>query len=325
MLAFKSQFRVLGGNFIVPRRIETSEHLAGRLGCDVDWFNENVGVSRRHVAEDWTDPAVLAAEAARPLVERFGEPDALIYASATTRQCIPDTSVFVLRELGLSAIPGFSVNATCLSFLVALQNAALLIRSGMHRKILIASAELPSFSRNFSDPKSAALFGDAAAAVMIENTDRPSGLIHSCMESWPEFAELAQVRGGGLLLHPNNPATTPEDYFFDMNGDQLLRSALPKLKKFITSFFNDVSVDPSNIKLLIPHQASAAGMKVLERLGFPNGKTVNILSQYGNCVSASMPMALAIAESENRVERGDDILFLGTAAGLSIGAALIRW
>lgn len=316
---------VSGTNFVVPERSQTAAEIANLVGREEQWIHENVGVSRRHVCEPGTDPAELAALAARPLLDGQPDPDLLIYASASVRQCIPDTSVFVARRLGLSGVPCHSVNATCLSFLVAMENATALIRCGVHTRVLIVTAEIPTLSRNMSHPESAALFGDAAAAVMLEATGEDRGVLHWKTKTWPQFAELAQVKGGGLLRHPRFPETVDDDYSFEMEGELLLRKVMPRLKRFLAEFFEESGLEPSDIDLLVPHQASAAGMKMLQHLGFQKNGIVDILSDYGNCVSASLPMALAIANNTNRIARGDHVLMLGSAAGLSLGAVVLKW
>ncbi|QEG22950.1 3-oxoacyl-ACP synthase III family protein [Mariniblastus fucicola] len=318
-------FQISAAHFAVPPDFQTAEELAKDLDCEASWIHENVGVSNRHVCQPGDDPAKLAATAARPAIENLGTPDLLIYSSATVRQCIPDTSVFVARELGISGVPTYSVNATCLSFLVALRHAAAMISDKSYSKILIVTAELPTLSRNFSDPKSAALLGDGAAAVMVESTTRDAGAFCFRQKTWPEFAELTQIRGGGLLNHPMLSSTKDTDYLFEMSGEVLLRAAIPKLKRFLSTLLSDAELSVKDLDLIVPHQASAAGMRLLERLGLPKNRTVDILGDYGNCVSASMPMALAIAQRDGRIKPGDKILFLGTAAGLSIGATVLQW
>ncbi len=316
--------QILATHFVVPALTQSSTELAALIGRDESWINQNVGVANRYVCQPGADPAILAAQAAQPLIEQHGEPDLLIYASASVRQCIPETSVFVARELGLSGIQTFSVNATCLSFLVAMQNAAALISAGTHKKILIAGAELPTLSRNFEHPESAALFGDGAAALMLAATQRPCGLKYFRQVTWPEHAELCQVRGGGLLRHPEFESTGSRDYLFEMEGDSLLRALLPKLIRFVKEYFASIEIGLEEIDLIIPHQASAAGMKLLAKI-FPPNRTMDILKDYGNCVSVSIPMALAIAQQQGRIKPGSNVLLIGTAAGLSIGSAIIKW
>ncbi len=320
-----NHFEIVAMNFAVPPRQQTSAELASAMGCEANWIAENVGVERRHVCDLGDDPAELAAKTARPIIERFGSPDLLIYASASIRQCIPDTSVFVSQKLGLSLVPSFSINATCLSFIVALHSASAFIRSGVYRRILIVTAEMPSLSRNFKQPESAALLGDGAAAVLMSATEKEAGLEFFSQQTWPEYADLTQVQGGGLLKHPLMAKTVDEDYWFEMHGESLLRVTLPRLRTFLKSFFQRSELSIEDFDLIVPHQASGAGFKLLQRLGFPENRTVKILSDYGNCVSASIPMALTIAHQQGRVKAGDRILLIGTAAGLSIGAAALRW
>ena len=320
-----SRFQISGTSIAVPPAIETAADIAARIDRDEQWVRETTGVCKRHVCVPGDDPAKLAAQAAAPVLEQCGTPDLLIYAGATHRQCVPDTSVFVARELGIEGVACCSLNATCLSFLVALRNAAALIASGFHQKVLIVSTEQPSLARDFGHPESAALLGDGAAAAMIESTDQDAGLLGYQFQTWPAYAELAQIRGGGHLCHPTYKTTTDADHHFEMDGEKLLRAVLLKSPKFFKRFFGEAQLTAEDVDLFIPHQASAAGMKLLQRLGFPADRTVNIIAEYGNCVSASLPMALATAHRDGRIKSGDRIMMVGSAAGLSIGAAIIRW
>ncbi|MCA9034138.1 MAG: hypothetical protein KDA91_03355 [Planctomycetaceae bacterium] len=316
---------ITAAEFCVPGDIQTAEQLATLLKCEVDWLENKMGVATRYACRPGDDPAFFASIPARRAMEQRGAPDLIIYASATVRQFIPDTSVFVARELGLDGVPCFCVHATCLSFLIALNHASLVIDAGQCSRVLIVCAEMATLSRNIRHQESAALFGDGAAAVMVEPSQRKSGPVYYCQKTWPVHAELAQIRGGGLLRHPEFAETTPEDHLFQMDGDNLLRATLPRLKPFLDDFFRDASMTPESVDWLIPHQTSAAGMKVLPRLGIPEDRTIDIFARYGNCVSASLPMALAVAVQGNKIQSGDLVLFLGSAAGLSLGAMLWTW
>src|SRR5688500_17895897 len=113
--------KITGTGMYAPPRVETAADLAERLGVDEEWVEELTGVHRRHVAEETVDS--MAAKASRLAIGDRGPPDLVLYASATARQAIPDTSVYLLKQLGLVHTPGWSVHATCLSFLVGLYNA----------------------------------------------------------------------------------------------------------------------------------------------------------------------------------------------------------
>lgn len=317
--------RIIATSMAVPPEVQTSEQLAPLIGRDSEWIIRRTGVLQRHVAGNLKDPAVLAAEASRPLLDRYGSPDCVIYAGAIPRQMLPDLSVFVHRELGLTGVPGFSVNAACLSFLSALTVADALIERGQYRKILICVAELASRGRNFSEPESAALLGDGAAAVLMEQTPGTSCIAGYQMQTWSDGADLAGLRGGGTLFPPEHPDTTLADHRFHMQGEQLLRATVPRLRQFLDKFFSEHGISQADIQLVIPHQPSGPALSLLKRWGFTEERVVNIIADYGNCVAASMPMALALAEREGQIQRGDLLLLLGTAAGISIGASLLRW
>ena len=226
--------RIVAANLYVPPTVESAADVAGKSGCDADWIIQQTGVERRHVASADCDPAVMAAEAARSLmVDSAVKPDWLIHAAATRRQSIPDTSVFVQRELGLRGVPSISVQATCLSFLVALQMADGLMAAGRAKQVLITSAELPCRVRNFTEPESSALLGDGAAAVLLEWSGEASAVEYFAMETWSEGAEYAEIRGGGHRCLPGAPETKPDDNLFHMDGDRLLRYGLPRMKRFV--------------------------------------------------------------------------------------------
>ncbi len=309
----------------VPDGVQTADELAPLIGQTANWIRKHAGVERRYVSRDHDDPAKLVAKIARPMVERFGAPDLVIHAGAMPRQLLPDTSIFIMRELGLSGVPGFAINAACLSFLVAMRNATALIERGFHERVLICTSEFGSHARNFDEPESAALIGDGAAAMMLTASEKRTGITHYAMESWPKTADFAEFRGGGFVRAPNNPSTQKCDNQFHMSGKKLLRFVAPKLSRFLRTFLTDSSIGWEDIDLLIPHQTSASGMQLLRRLNIPEEKIVDILADYGNCVAASIPMALSIGEKQHRIKTGDNVLLLGTASGLSIGAALIQW
>lgn len=318
--------RITATSFCTPPQVQTSEELAGLISRTAEWIHQQTGVQKRHVSTVCLDPAILAAQAIRPILERYGPPDLLLYAGSVPRQAIPDLSVFVHRELGLTGIPSFSVHSACLSFLTALKTAEGLILSGTYRRILISVSELGSLGRNFAEPESAALLGDGAAAVLVEAApDRSSGFEAYRMQTWSEGADLTGVRGGGTLRPAHAPGSRTADQLFHMQGEALLRLTVPRLRRFLGAFFAEAQVGPEQIDLVIPHQPSGPGLQLLTRWGFSEDRIINIIADYGNCVAASMPMALAIAHQAGRISPGMRLLFLGTSAGVSLGAGLFRW
>lgn len=311
-----------------PPTVVTAADLAPRVGRSAAWIERTSGVSRRRRWDG--DPAVMAAHAARQALGSGPPPDLIVNASLTPRQLLPDTSVFVARELGIDGVPSFTVHATCLSFMVALRTAASFVEGGAYRRVLIVSSERSSPSLNLDQPESAVLFGDGAAAAVIEPAtgDGPdtSALLAWRMVTFPEGADLTTIAGAGVLHHPNDPSTRPEHAMFQMDGRSIYRMARKRVHEVLDDLFADAGVDRSDVALVVPHQTSRHGLASLHRTyGFDRSKIVDILAEYGNCVAASLPMALHHGVTEGRVRRGEIVLLVGTGAGLSISAALLRF
>jgi 3-oxoacyl-[acyl-carrier-protein] synthase III len=317
--------RITDARLAVPPSGISAADLAPQLGVSEAWILETIGVRWRWLSDKPSDPTKLGADAARSILATHPTPpDLLIYCCSVDRQAIPDGSVFVQQHLGLSGIAGFTVRATCLSFLAALSHASNAIATGQATRVLIVAAELASHSRNMNDPHSAALLGDGAAAVLLEATSENKMNFHWQMETWPEHADLSELPGGGLLFPPYDPNANDSRHLFRMDGHGLLRAALPKLRIFLPKFLESHGVKPGDIDWVVPHQTSLLGFRLLCGLGFPPERTINVLEGYGNCAAASMPMALAEGWQTGKIRPGQLLLFLGTAAGLSIGAGLLR-
>lgn len=326
MVAFSPlHFQITGTGLYAPDDVETAEQIAPRVGKTAAWIVSQTGVLRRHVSDEPVEH--MAAAAARKALGSGPPPDLIINASTTPRQLIPDTSVFIQGELGFSGIPSHTVHGTCLSFLIALHTAGAFIQARAYRRILIVSSEIGSVARDYQEPESAVLLGDGAAAAIVEPAPEGSGskMVGYVAATFPRFARLAELRSGGVYRLPTGPESLPTDALFHMNGTRLFRAGVIHVAEVIEQLFRQTGLTVADIDLVVPHQPSKPALEALGRWGIPAEKVVNILAEYGNCIAASMPMALAIAESEGRLRRGARILFIGTGAGLSIGAGILEW
>jgi 3-oxoacyl-[acyl-carrier-protein] synthase-3 len=319
--------KVVSTAFGAPARVETSADLAPRLGRSEQWIAGRTGVLRRHVADENEDVTRFGANVAREALGDGPPPDLILSASAVPWQALPDDSVFVERALGMSGIAAHTVHASCLSFLVALHVAAAYIASGAHRRVLIVSSDFGTRGRNWAEPESAALLGDGAGAAVVEATPEGerSAILSWRMSTWTEGADLTEVRGAGLRCHPNDPGTRPEDNLFHMQGPAVYRLAIERVPEVFLGAISDAGLAIEDVDLVVPHQASGPGLALLPRMGFAPERIVNVVAEYGNCVAASLPMALAIADREGRLRRGHNVLLCGTGAGLTVAAAVLRW
>lgn len=309
----------------LPAQIQTAEELAPLIGKSAKWIRQHAGVQERRVSQ--VDMPTLAAQAARKVFSPSHPPDLILNASGVGYQVLPDSSIFIQKALGLSGIPCFSIHATCLSFLTALQSAAGLLATNTYHRILIVSADLGTRGRNPIQPESAALLGDGAAAVLVTlpTKGQSAGILAHSMRSFPEGAEFTSVRGGGTRLHPQDPRTTPDDNLFHMKGTAVFKMALRKAPQVIDETLAQAGINKSDLRIVVPHQASGFGVEVYRRFGFTNEQVIDVVGQFGNCVAASIPMALAHAVQNERLDRGDRVMLVGTGAGLSVAATIIRY
>jgi len=318
--------RITGLGYYLPEQIETSESLAPKIGKSVDWILSRTGIRERRVSQ--IDVDKMGAIAAKKALNNGPPPDLILNASGVPKQTLPDTSTFIQAQLGYEGIPSFSVHATCLSFLTALKIANNFIVCGDYKRILIVSSDRGTCGRNFSEPESSSLLGDAAAAIVVEPTNKSSGsaLLHWNMKTWPEGASYTEVRGGGTNKHPQDPNTKDVDNLFTMNGPMIYKMARKHVYTMLNDDLKRMEINRKDITLLVPHQASGLAVKAYVKYGqFNSEQVMDIISYTGNCVAASLPLALAIGFEENRFKRGDLVYLVGTGAGLSIASTLIRF
>ncbi len=334
--------RVAGLGRYLPGTIVTNVELEQRFDLPGGWIADKTGVLERRradVAGGETASFMGAAALSEALEQTNGDPldlDLIINASGTPEQAIPDGGPLIQRALGLhrSGIPCFTVHATCLSFIAALDVAASMIVAGTHRRIAIVSTEIASRGVSGVDPKSESLWGDAAAAAIVERAEpeSASSLERVLFRTWSEGADLTSISGGGTRLHPSRADAVPEDLHFQMNGQAVLQMCLRRAGRFFADLHPSLRTsgmdctDPSEtIHVAITHQPSKAGLEGMERFGILPDRTVVTLDRLGNCVAASLPCTLYEAVQTGRLKRGQRALLFGTGAGLSMAGALLTF
>jgi 3-oxoacyl-[acyl-carrier-protein] synthase-3 len=215
-----------------------------------------------------------------------------------------------------------------LSFLIGLHQASQAIASGCASRVLVFSSEIGNYMRDFSEPESAVLLGDgAAAAVQTRTEPGESSAVHGgVFETHSSGADLTACLGGGTLHHPNDPNTTPAMNRFHMNGRAVFKMARKLVRPFIDRCLDQFAWNRDDVDVVVSHQASGPGVTLLEQLGgFRSEQIFRNLRLRGNCVAASIPLALAEAVDAGIVQRGQRVVLTGSGAGLSLGAVAITF
>lgn len=273
----------------------------------------------------------IAVKAANAALENAGltinDIDLIVSASAVGIQPIPCTAALIHEQIAMgTSIPAMDINTTCTSFVSALDVVSYMVVAGRYEKVLIISSETASTGLNPNQKESFELFGDGAAAIVLTKAkDENTGIICSEQQTWSEGAHSTEIRGGlsgypGYLYTGENKA----EYQFDMKGVEILSMAAKKLPQMMEEFFKKHNITLDDIDMVIPHQASKALKMVMKRMEIPRDKYVDIVKDYGNMVSASIPYALIYALENGIVKKGDTVMLVGTAAGLTANAMVIR-
>jgi 3-oxoacyl-[acyl-carrier-protein] synthase-3 len=325
--------RIAGtGTYMPGRRVDSAE-VEARAGLPPGWSLAHSGVASRYWAAPDEPASAMGAEAARRACVVAGiDPgslDLIISASGSVERAIPDGGPLLQHALGLgrSGIPSMSVHATCLSFLAAFEIAAERIHHGRIDRALVVSSEIASVALDFDAPETCTLFGDGAAACVLERADDASpSRVHRV--GWITHGadhELTTVRGCGTLRHPNAADADPADALFSMQGRATLRRATRLAPALLARVGLAGANDRAALRWVAPHQTSRAGMEFVAAMGFDDAEVVDILETHGNCIAASIPMALDRGIVDGRIRRGEGGLLIGTGAGLSAAAIVLTY
>jgi 3-oxoacyl-[acyl-carrier-protein] synthase III len=325
--------KIIGVGRYLPERIVTNAEVEKIVGLPEGTIDTTAaGVKTRHWVADETASFMGARAAEEALADAgldINDIDLIINGSGSLEQAIPDGGPLIQRQLGAadSGIACMTVHTTCLSFLVGLHTAANFLATGHYKNILLVSTEKASGAINSKEPESFVLFGDgAAAAVLTRTPDGESSAMNDyLMRTWGSGAFLTCVMGGGTKHHPNDPTTDPDAAFFHMDGWKVYQMARKKGPETLEMMRPGILHDNDDIRVVIPHQASGLAIRTMSRMGIPEEKIAVTIDRLGNCISASIPLTLYEVIRENRVARGDKILFFGTGAGLSIGTAILTY
>lgn len=328
------KIKIMSVGRYLPNRIVTADELDERLNLPMGWAFKKSGVRKRHYIENET-ASFMGARAAEEAMHAAGltlkDIDCIISGSGTYEQIIPCNAALIQKELGgeMLGIPAYDINSTCLSFVTALDTISYLVEVGRYDRVLIVSTDIASVGLNYGHKESCVLFGDGAAAVVIERTpsNESSHIITSRMETYSAGAHLTEIRGGGSKMHAREfNESTKDEFLFHMDGRKVFRLSSSILPAFMQKLLKDTNISLDAIKAVIPHQASGMSLRILrEKLGISEEQFINVIENYGNTISSSIPIALYEAINTNKLQRGDNAILIGTSAGLSIGGVIFEY
>ena len=321
--------RMISSGAYLPEKILTNNDLAKLVDTSDAWIEQRTGIKSRHIAAKGQTTSDMATQAAWRALEKAGltgaDIDAVILATATPDQTFPATAVTVQDNIGMGDRGfAFDIQAVCSGFIYALATADNFIKAGQARRVLVIGAERFSSILDWTDRSTCVLFGDGAGAVILEADDTATGTREDRgILSTHLHSDGAQR---GLLYVDGGPATTGTVGHIRMNGKEVFRHAVTRMGEVITESLAKNGLQASDIQWLVPHQANKRIIDATaEKLSLPPERVIVTVAHHGNTSAASIPLALAVAVEDGRIQRGDLLLMEAMGGGLTWGAALVRW
>jgi len=322
--------RVIGTGAYLPERRLTNQELERMVETSDRWIIERTGIRERRIAAPEEATSDLAAAAGRQALAASGvaasSVELIIVATATPDMLFPSTACLVQDRLGAKQAFAFDLSAACTGFLYALAVADQYIRAGTYRTILVIGAEVLSRMIDWTDRSTCILFGDGAGAVVLQADQGARGLLSTHLHSDGALWDLIHIPGGGSRRPPSVETLANRMNFVKMKGSETFRVAVRALEEVAREALTANGLTPEELTLIIPHQANLRILQaVAERLAVPEGKVVINVDRYGNTSAASIPIALDEAVRGGRIKPDDLLLLEAFGAGLTWGAALMRW
>ena len=319
--------KIMGTGSCFPDRCVTNEYLSTIMDTSEEWIQSRTGIRERHLVSSETETTLtLAVRAAKAALEDSGtlpeEIDLILVATVSSDFITPSTACMVQRELGARHAAAFDINAACSGFLFALNTADAYFQAGIYQTALIIGVETLSKIIDWSDRSTCVLFGDGAGAVVAKASEK--GLVASLQGS--------DGNGGNILICKNRTNNNPyistgtdPDYLY-MDGQEVFKFAVKKEPECIAALLEQAGIGAYDVTYYLLHQANFRIISSIARkLKLPLEKFPSNVSHCGNTSAASIPILLDEVHREGKLSEGDLLLLSGFGAGLTWGAALLRW
>jgi 3-oxoacyl-[acyl-carrier-protein] synthase-3 len=322
--------RIISTGSYMPENIITNNDLEQIVDTSDEWIIERTGIRERRIVNGDQATSDLAWEAAREALKRGGvkpgDIDLIIVATISGDMPFPSTACFLQKKLGAKKAAAFDLNAACSGFVYGLHIANSLIKSGAHSRILLVGAEVLSKFTDWRDRTTCVLFGDGAGAVLLEGTREKHGVHSTHIYSDGSLSDLICLPGGGSRNPCSREAILKRLHFMKMKGNETFKVAVRTLEELASRTLEENCLNPSQLSLLIPHQANLRIIQATaKRLALPAEKVFVNIEKYGNTSAASIPIALDEAVKAGKCRKGEYILLEAFGGGLTWASALLRW
>lgn len=317
---------ITGWGKCMPPAVLTNADLATFLDTSDEWIVSRTGMKERRVSHvSAIEMAVVAAKRALACAGvEAGDVDLIVYGSCSNDEQVPNSASGVQAAIGAARAASIDLNTACTSFLYSLSTATAMIRTGVAKTALVIGVEIISPFMDWDNRNVAVLFGDGCAAVVVQASDEPVGVLGEQLGCLADARQTLRVRGMGTLY--TNRCVTSGDTDWDFDGPEIFKRAVQGMVQASQAAMKKCGVTPDDIDLVVPHQANLRIIDaVVSRSAIPMDKVMLTVERYGNMSAATVPVALAEALEQGRVKPGALVLMPAFGAGLTVCAHLVRW
>lgn len=315
------------GHFLPQERL-TNADLEQMVDTSDEWIRTRTGIRERRILRDPNKAtSYMATEAARECLQKRGmkpeDIELIIVATVTPDMFFPATACLVQANLGARNAWGFDLSAACSGFLFALSTAARFIESGKHERVLVIGADKMSTITDYTDRNNCILFGDAAAAVLLE-PDPACGLMDAVAYCDGQNWELLCMLGGGSLHPPTHETVDRKLHYLHQEGRSVFKLAVEGMAQVAVEIMERNNLTAEDVRYLVPHQAN---LRIIDatarRMGLSADKVMVNIDRYGNTTAATIPLCLY--DWEQQLRRGDNLILAAFGGGFTWGAAYLKW
>lgn len=319
---------IIGIGSYLPERVLSNADLEQLVDTSDEWITTRTGIRERRLTAEGEATSHLAAEAARRAMADAGieptEVDLLVMGTSSPDMLMPSSACLVQTALGMEC-PAFDVNAACSGFVYGLSVAASAIESGRYRTVVLVGADALTRFVDFSDRTTCILFGDGAGAVVLRASEEP-GVMGIDLGADGTGADMLKIPAGGSAMPVNRETVERNLNTISMNGGEVYKFAVRAIPGTVGRALRDSDLTIRDVDWLIPHQANQRIIvTIAEKLDIPSDKVFSHVDFTGNTSAASIPLAMDDLYTASRLRPGDHLAIVGFGAGLTWGAAVIRW
>ena len=320
---------ITGVGGYVPDYVLTNDELSRMVDTTDEWIMTRIGVKERRILnEEGLGTSYMARKAAKQLMQKTGvnpdEIDAVIVCTTTPDYHFPSTASILCDKLGLKNAFAFDFQAACCGFLYGMEVAASLVVSGRHKKVILVGADKMSSMVDYTDRATCPIFGDGAAAVMLEPTTEDYGIMDSILRTDGKGLPFLHMKAGGSVCTPSYFTVDHKMHYIYQEGRTVFKYAVSNMSEITATIAENNGLTKENINWVIPHQAN---MRIIDavasRLEVPMEKVMVNIQRYGNTSAGTLPLCLW--DYEKQLKKGDNLIFTAFGAGFTYGAVYVKW